>query len=236
MRSARSLFSEHVDFTAVWPPNAAATAPAPIRTSGKIRSASAKRCGTRLACWRRRSRRRRMRGGRSSSPAGGAHWPFPPLPFGGPNPFRRAPFDVTTGGAGGFVPPRRGELRRRPKIQHCAQRGGVIVLTVRDYQTGATPTLLLVGVYTVAAWSPFHHRLIGAAALVVGLAIVAVALLAVGWAWWQSKRETEEMRQMDEEFAKAAAAASGIEHESIDLALKELQPIFHHLWQLIYSP
>jgi K(+)-stimulated pyrophosphate-energized sodium pump len=42
----------------------------------------------------------------------------------------------------------------------------------------------------------------------VGLAILAVAILAIGWSWWQSKRETAEMRQMDEEFSRAAAAAA----------------------------
>ncbi len=41
----------------------------------------------------------------------------------------------------------------------------------------------------------------------VGLLLVVISLAAVGWAWWQSKRESAEMRQMDEEFAKAAEAA-----------------------------
>jgi hypothetical protein len=114
MRSARSLFSVHVDLTAAWPPNAAATATAPATTSGKIRSASAKRCGSRLACWRRRRRRRRMRGGRSSSGAGGAQPPLPPpFPFGGPWPFCRAPFDATRLGSAGPAPSF--GLRLRPK-------------------------------------------------------------------------------------------------------------------------
>jgi K(+)-stimulated pyrophosphate-energized sodium pump len=38
----------------------------------------------------------------------------------------------------------------------------------------------------------------------VGIGIVLVAAAAVGWSWWQSKRETAEMRQMDKEFARAA--------------------------------
>ncbi len=38
-----------------------------------------------------------------------------------------------------------------------------------------------------------------------GIAILVVAIAAVGWSWWQSKRESAEMQQMDEEFAKAAA-------------------------------
>jgi K(+)-stimulated pyrophosphate-energized sodium pump len=39
----------------------------------------------------------------------------------------------------------------------------------------------------------------------IGWAIVAVSLLAIAWAWWQSKRESKEMRQMDEEFSAAGA-------------------------------
>jgi K(+)-stimulated pyrophosphate-energized sodium pump len=39
-----------------------------------------------------------------------------------------------------------------------------------------------------------------------GVWVLIVALAAVAWSWWQSKRESAEMRQMDEEFAKAAAA------------------------------
>ena len=39
-----------------------------------------------------------------------------------------------------------------------------------------------------------------------GVWIMLVALAAVGWAWWRSKSESTEMRQMDEEFAREAAA------------------------------
>ena len=39
-----------------------------------------------------------------------------------------------------------------------------------------------------------------------GIWVLIVALLAVAWSWWQSKRESTEMRMMDEEFARAAAA------------------------------
>ncbi|HLW68251.1 MAG TPA: sodium/proton-translocating pyrophosphatase [Gemmataceae bacterium] len=47
-------------------------------------------------------------------------------------------------------------------------------------------------------------------ASVIGVMVVALALAAVGWSWWQSKRENAEMRAMDEEFERAAAAgASG---------------------------
>jgi K(+)-stimulated pyrophosphate-energized sodium pump len=41
----------------------------------------------------------------------------------------------------------------------------------------------------------------------IGVGVVIVTLAAVAWAWWQSKRESDEMRKMDEEFAKAAAEA-----------------------------
>ena len=38
----------------------------------------------------------------------------------------------------------------------------------------------------------------------IGLAVLGVALLAVAWAWWQSKRESDEMKAIDEEFVKAS--------------------------------
>ncbi len=38
----------------------------------------------------------------------------------------------------------------------------------------------------------------------IGWATVLVALVFIVWAWWQSKHESVEMRQMDEEFAKAS--------------------------------
>jgi K(+)-stimulated pyrophosphate-energized sodium pump len=42
--------------------------------------------------------------------------------------------------------------------------------------------------------------------LLIGWLVVIGSLLAIAWAWWQSKRENAEMRQMDEEFARAAEA------------------------------
>jgi len=39
-----------------------------------------------------------------------------------------------------------------------------------------------------------------------GLWVLLIALAAVAWSWYQSKRESAEMRLMDEEFARAAAA------------------------------
>ena len=38
----------------------------------------------------------------------------------------------------------------------------------------------------------------------IGWATVVVALAFIVWAWWQSKHESPQMRQMDEEFNKAA--------------------------------
>jgi K(+)-stimulated pyrophosphate-energized sodium pump len=38
----------------------------------------------------------------------------------------------------------------------------------------------------------------------IGISVLGVALLAVVWAWWQSKRESDELKRIDEEFAKAA--------------------------------
>jgi signal transduction histidine kinase len=50
----------------------------------------------------------------------------------------------------------------------------VVALTVGDYQTGAAPAVLLVAVYTVAAWCDARDRAIGAGAIVIGLTIVGV--------------------------------------------------------------
>jgi hypothetical protein len=36
-----------------------------------------------------------------------------------------------------------------------------------------------------------------------GWLVVIGSLIAIAWAWWQSKRETAEMRQMDDEFTQA---------------------------------
>jgi signal transduction histidine kinase len=50
----------------------------------------------------------------------------------------------------------------------------VVVLTTRQYQTGAAPYVLLVGVYTVAAWCDVRDRVVAVAAVAIGLAIVAI--------------------------------------------------------------
>jgi K(+)-stimulated pyrophosphate-energized sodium pump len=45
----------------------------------------------------------------------------------------------------------------------------------------------------------------GSRARGIGWLVLLLAVLAISWSWWQSKRETLEMRQMDYEFASAAA-------------------------------
>jgi K(+)-stimulated pyrophosphate-energized sodium pump len=49
-------------------------------------------------------------------------------------------------------------------------------------------------------------------ALMIGLVVLAISFLAVAWAWWQSKRESVEMKKMDEEFEQAVIAAGGSLH------------------------
>jgi signal transduction histidine kinase len=65
--------------------------------------------------------------------------------------------------------------RQSPLVVLLISEVCVVTLTVGDYQTGATPTVLLVGVYTVAAYCNARDRAIGAAAVAVGLTVVAVA-------------------------------------------------------------
>lgn len=36
----------------------------------------------------------------------------------------------------------------------------------------------------------------------IGYTVVALGLIAIGWAWWQSKRDTDEMRQLDAEYER----------------------------------
>ena len=55
-----------------------------------------------------------------------------------------------------------------------------VALTVREYQTAATAWILLVGVYTVAAWCDARDRAIGVVAIVTGLTIVAIVGLPGG--------------------------------------------------------
>jgi K(+)-stimulated pyrophosphate-energized sodium pump len=41
----------------------------------------------------------------------------------------------------------------------------------------------------------------------VGYFVILVALVAVSWSWWQSKRDTIEMRELDEEYERDLEAA-----------------------------
>jgi K(+)-stimulated pyrophosphate-energized sodium pump len=52
----------------------------------------------------------------------------------------------------------------------------------------------------------------------VGALVVLVAVLAIGWSWWQSKRETPEMRQMDAEFDRQAAEAAKTDQRPVGAA------------------
>ena len=64
--------------------------------------------------------------------------------------------------------------RHAPLIVLLVSEFCVVVLTVREYQTGATPTVLLVGVYTVAAYCNARDRLVGIVAVAAGLLVVAI--------------------------------------------------------------
>jgi signal transduction histidine kinase len=65
--------------------------------------------------------------------------------------------------------------RRAPLPVLLVSETCVVFLTVARYQTGAGPWVLLVGVYTVAAWCSARERVIGAAAVLIGLTIAVVA-------------------------------------------------------------
>ncbi len=48
----------------------------------------------------------------------------------------------------------------------------------------------------------------GTGNIVIGGVIATVAVVAVGWAWWQSNHESPEVRQLDEELQKSADEAA----------------------------
>jgi signal transduction histidine kinase len=64
--------------------------------------------------------------------------------------------------------------RRNPLAVLLISEIAVVILTAREYQTGAAPSVLLVGVYTLAAWCPRRERVMGAVALAAGLTVVAL--------------------------------------------------------------
>jgi K(+)-stimulated pyrophosphate-energized sodium pump len=41
----------------------------------------------------------------------------------------------------------------------------------------------------------------------VGYMVIVVGLVAVSWAWWQSKRDTPEMQELDEQYERDLEAA-----------------------------
>lgn len=66
-------------------------------------------------------------------------------------------------------------LRRRFPLQVLvATIIPVVLLAGFEYPTGATPNWLLIGVYTVSAYGKPRERVLGAAAMVLGLTVVAV--------------------------------------------------------------
>jgi signal transduction histidine kinase len=59
----------------------------------------------------------------------------------------------------------------------------LVALAVGDYRTGAAPGVLLVGLYTVAAWCGVRDRVVGAGAVMIGLTVVAVVGAPGGSGW-----------------------------------------------------
>ena len=52
----------------------------------------------------------------------------------------------------------------------------------------------------------------------VGYLIVVVGLIAIAWSWWQSKRDTEEMRILDAEYEKELQEAIAEAEKNKELA------------------
>ena len=63
--------------------------------------------------------------------------------------------------------------RRSPLAVLLVSELAVVLLTVGEYQTAAAPTVMLVGVYSLGAWSPPRQRVIGIVGFALGLAVVA---------------------------------------------------------------
>ncbi|HEX4778119.1 MAG TPA: sensor histidine kinase [Acidimicrobiia bacterium] len=64
--------------------------------------------------------------------------------------------------------------RRAPLLVLAISVVPVVVLTVRDYDVGATPTMLLVGLYTVAAYCDTRAQVLAATEVALGLVAIAV--------------------------------------------------------------
>ncbi len=52
----------------------------------------------------------------------------------------------------------------------------------------------------------------------IGYVVVLVGLLAIGWAWWQSKRDTHEMRELDAEYERELEEARASEKQKAETA------------------
>jgi signal transduction histidine kinase len=74
--------------------------------------------------------------------------------------------------------------RHAPLAVLLISEGCLVALGVADYQTGVAPGVLLVGLYTVAAWCDVRDRAIGAGAVVIGLTVVAVMGVPGGVSGW----------------------------------------------------
>ena len=59
----------------------------------------------------------------------------------------------------------------------------LVALAAGDYRTGGAPAVVLVGMYTVAAWCDVRDRAIGAGAIVIGLTVIAVVGIPGGSGW-----------------------------------------------------
>jgi signal transduction histidine kinase len=64
--------------------------------------------------------------------------------------------------------------RHAPLAVLLISEGCLVAVAVGDYRTAAAPAVLLVGLYTVAAWCDVRDRAIGAGAVVIGLTVIAV--------------------------------------------------------------
>jgi signal transduction histidine kinase len=65
--------------------------------------------------------------------------------------------------------------RRAPLVVLVVTSVPVVLLAIGGYPTGMSPNWLLVGMYTVAAYTPPRQRFLGAAAVGIGLGVVALA-------------------------------------------------------------
>ena len=65
--------------------------------------------------------------------------------------------------------------RRAPLPVFLIGLAPVVFLTARDYQVGVMPTILLVGMYTVAAYCSLRERVVAVVCVAAGLLVIAVS-------------------------------------------------------------